>query len=264
MSGSSALDIGTTGMILVYVMGLIPLILLAAAGIGMTLEIVKSALKMSLQLLLVGIYLKYIFELQNPWVNLLWIGVMILVANTSILKQAGLKVTTLFPRTMAGLLLGTSVAALFMIGLIVRPTPLYDAHYLIPITGMILGNCLRGNILSLERFYTGIREGKREYMDSLLMGASRWEAAAPFARKAIRTALAPILSTMATTGVVSLPGMMTGQILGGSFPLVAIKYQIAIMIAIFTAMSLSAVANIIFSMGRGFDDYDLLREDIFA
>lgn len=263
MKDSGALDIGIRGMVLVYVMGLIPIVTLAAAGIGMTKDILKSAARMSVQLLLVGVYLKYIFELQNPLVNLLWIGVMIVVANTSILKQSGLKTSLFFFRTMMGLVLGTGTAALFMIALIVKPSPLYDAHYLIPITGMILGNCLRGNILSLERFYTGIREGHREYLDRLLMGASHWEAASPFAAKAIKAAMAPILSTMATTGVVSLPGMMTGQILGGSFPIVAIKYQIAIMVAIFTAMSISAVANILFSMGRGFDEYNILREDIF-
>jgi len=127
---------------------------------------------------------------------------------------------------------------------------------------MLLGNCMRGNILALERFYSAITKREREYITYLTMGSSFSEATAPFIREAIGPALAPTLSTMATLGIVSLPGMMTGQILGGSPPITAIKYQIAIMIAIFTAIVISVVVTLLLSMRSTFDEYRTLRKSV--
>jgi putative ABC transport system permease protein len=129
--------------------------------------------------------------------------------------------------------------------------------------GMILGNCMRGNILALERFYSSIRRNEKEFITYLLMGATLREAVTPYMRESIRPALAPQLSTMATLGIVSLPGMMTGQILGGTSPLIAIKYQLAVMIAIFTAIALSTFINIFVSMRIAFNDYKVLKRDLF-
>ena len=102
------------------------------------------------------------------------------------------------------------------------------------------------------------------FLSYLLMGATLKEAVHPFMREAIRTSLAPTIATMMTIGIVSLPGMMTGQILGGSFPLVAIKYQIMIMIGIFTSLVLSMVTSLYLSLPFAFDRMLMLKSEIFA
>ena len=120
---------------------------------------------------------------------------------------------------------------------------------------MILGNCMRTNIISLERFFSAISDNPKTWQTYLSLGATRFEAARPFIQKALKAAMAPTITTMTTMGIVSLPGMMTGQMLGGSVPLVAIKYQIAIMLCIFTSASLTSVMNLLFSLPICFDGY---------
>jgi putative ABC transport system permease protein len=218
---------------------------------------------MSLQLMLVGLYLKYIFALNSLLITLLWVAVMLVVANFSILSKAGMKRRLLFWRSLAGLAVSTLLVSGWFILLAIRPDPLFDARYVVPITGMVLGNCLRSNVLSLERFYSGIRRNENEYLTYLMLGAGLREAVRPYLRDAVRAAVNPAVATMATMGIVSLPGMMTGQILGGALPLTAIKYQIAIMICIFTATVVAALTNIMLSLPIAFDDHQRLRQDIF-
>ena len=123
-----------------------------------------------------------------------------------------------------------------------QPTPTLSAQYLIPIAGMLLGNSLSGNIIALQRLSSAFDERIAEYEGALALGATPKQASEGFIQDSLQTALAPILATMATTGLVTLPGMMTGQILAGADPVIAIKYQIMIMIAIFTMMNISIAA----------------------
>lgn len=99
-------------------------------------------------------------------------------------------------------------------------------------------------------------------MTYLLLGTSRWEAVEPYLREAVRASINPTVAGMATMGLVSLPGMMTGQILGGGEPWVAVKYQIAIMLCIFTSTTLTAILSLKFSLNIAFDDFDIVRDDI--
>ncbi len=100
----------------------------------------------------------------------------------------------------------------------------FEARYLIPIGGMILGNSLSGNVLGIGEFYADIKRNENRYLYNLSLGASRYEALLPYIRKSLRSAVRPTLANIATAGVVFLPGMMTGQILGGVSPLLVIKY----------------------------------------
>ena len=259
-----ALDIPLARFALLYLLLLLPLYFLWRLKLGLGREVLISVVRMSVQLFLVGIYLKYIFAINSLLLNLLWIMVIMVVANLNILKKAGLAVRKLFWPSLAGVAFGTLIVLAVFLFLVVRPTPLYDARYLIPLAGMLLGNCMNGNILSLERFYSGLRKNEATFLSYLLMGATLKEAVHPFMRETIRTSLAPTIATMMTIGIVSLPGMMTGQILGGSFPLVAIKYQIMIMIGIFASLVLSMVTSLYLSLPFAFDRMLMLRAEIFA
>lgn len=207
-------------------------------------EILVSVSRMALQLLLVGVYLEYLFSLNSLWVNLLWLLIMIIVGASSIVSKANLPVKLLVGPVMTGLLLGLFPLIFFLCLAIVRPTPWFSTQYMIPLSGMLLGNSLSGNIVALQNLFTAYKERRSEYEAALSLGASPFYASRSFVQNALRKASAPLLASMAATGLVTLPGMMTGQILGGTSPLIAIKYQLLIMIAIFVMMTISLTLSV--------------------
>ena len=257
------IDLSFGAMLWMYALLLLPLGILLHLRLGIARALLIGVTRMSVQLLLVGLYLKYIFRLNNPVVSLLWVAVMLVVANLAVLEKAGLRRRVFFWRSLSAVAGSTLFVSGWFILAAIRPDPPYDARYMVPIVGMVLGNCLRGNILSLERFYSGIRQNEGEFATYLMLGATLREAIRPYLRRALRAAINPSIATMATMGIVSLPGMMTGQILGGALPMQAIKYQVGIMACIFTAMVLASLANILLSLPVAFDGFQRLREDIF-
>lgn len=258
------IDLSPGTLAFFYLLLVVPLWICLRLGTGMVGTVLVAVARMTLQLVLVALYLEVIFRLNSLWLNAAWMAVMLLVANASITRSAGLRMRRFFLPVLGGLCAGTLPVVVLFVCVGLRPEPVYDARYLIPITGMVLGNCLRGNVISLERFYTGIREREQEYLARLLMGATVHEAVRPFLAQAMRAALGPTVSTMATLGLVSLPGMMTGQILGGSDPAVAIRYQIAIMLAIFCATAITTAVNIRLSLPAAFTDYHTLDSAAFT
>jgi len=256
-------DLSILSTLSMFALLLFPIGIFIYLQLALTRDTLISAARMAIQLALVGLYLKYIFQLNSLVVNLLWVALMMVAANMSVLGKSGLKRRIFFWRSLAGIAISTMVVSGWFILVAIRPDPFYDARYMIPITGMILGNCQRSNVLSLERFFTGIRRNENEFMTYLMLGANLREAVRPYLRDAIQAAVNPSIATMATMGIVSLPGMMTGQILGGATPVEAIKYQIGIMICIFTAMVIAAMLNILLSLPVAFDDHQRLNADIF-
>jgi putative ABC transport system permease protein len=127
---------------------------------------------------------------------------------------------------------------------------------------MILGNCLRADIIGLNHFYQSIHKNEKSYHQSLAYGAALTEAVNPFFRDALRSAIAPTIASMATIGLVSLPGMMTGVILAGADPFTAIKYQIAIMIAIFSGTAITVFLAIRLTVANSFDAFGILHPNI--
>ena len=258
------LDIPLPQLALLLGLCLIPWALLRLIGAGLSKDILIAVMRMIVQLALVGIYIKTLFNLNNPWLNGLWILIMLLVADVSILKRAGLKVRYFLLSTFTAVAFSILLSTAYLVMLVIQPPNFYDARYIVPLAGMILGNCMQGNVIALERFYSALRKNQNEYTTYLILGATRWEAVRPYFREAIKAALNPTIAGMATMGLVSLPGMMTGQILGGSEPLLAVKYQIAIMISIFTSTTLAAIVNLKLSLNIAFNAFDVLREEVIA
>lgn len=257
------IDLSLSGLVMLYFLFAFPFVLFHYLQTGLIKQTIVAAARMTVQLFLVGLYLKYIFIHNNFFLTFLWVVIMLVVANFSILEKAGLRASFFFWRLLAGVPVATLLISGWFIVMAIRPDPIYDARYMVPVLGMVLGNCLRGNVIGLERFYSSIRDNEQEFATYLMLGATLHEAIRPYMRAALRAALNPTLGSMATIGIVSLPGMMTGQILGGAMPMQAIKYQIGIMICIFTAMVMAVVTNIFFSLPAAFDEYQRLRQDIF-
>ncbi|GAB4291948.1 MAG: ABC transporter permease [Myxococcota bacterium] len=257
------LDIGYAGLVLGYLLLIIPTSVALYYGVAILKELAISTLRMTVQLLFVGFYLHIVFKLNLWWLNLLWLLVMVVVADVSIIQSVGFSLKRFLAPMFFSILVGTAIPLLYFIGVIVQVENLFEAQYFIPIGGMIMGNCLRANIIGIGNFYKSIKKEEKPFLNLLAQGASLKEAYLPFLREAYQSALAPTLATIATIGLVSLPGMMTGIILGGTSPATAIKYQIAIMIAIFVGTSITVITAILLTIKTSFTPYGTLDKSIF-
>jgi putative ABC transport system permease protein len=255
-------DISTIGLVIAFSSVAVSLVVYRVTRVGLYRELLVSMGRMSVQLALVGLYLTALFELNHPLLTIGYLLLMVAAANYSVLRNSGLR-GRFFAYTFPALLISIGAVLAFFIALVYAPSPLYDARYLIPIAGMLLGNSMNRTIITTERFYSSVKQDPDGLAALLTCGATTREATAPYLRIAYRAGVSPALANLATMGIVSLPGMMTGQILGGSSPLVAIEYQITIILAIFVATDLAALLCIFLSMRRGFDDFGFLRTDIF-
>lgn len=259
----SIIEITPWQLALGYTLLALPLGILLWYRIPLLGRTALALVRMTIQLVFVGVYLHVIFEYNNVWLTAAWLLVMIGVADGSIARGCGLRLRRFALPLFAALLAGTAAPLLFFVGLILSRPNLMDAQYAIPIGGMILGNCLRADIVGMRTFYESIRTGEKAFLHALSQGATLHEAVRPFLRSAFLAAMTPTVATMATIGLVALPGMMTGVILGGADPVIAIKYQIAIMIAIFSGTALTLVVAIYATMRSSFTAYGTLDKAIF-
>jgi putative ABC transport system permease protein len=150
---------------------------------------------------------------------------------------------------------------LLALTVIIRVEPWYQPQYLIPLLGMLLGNTMSGIAIALDGLTRAAWDARGRVEARLLMGADWDTAIADIRRDALRAGLIPIVNAMATAGIVSLPGMMTGQILAGSPPLEAAKYQLMIMFLISAGTGLGSVAAVWIGSRRLFDERERLRLD---
>jgi putative ABC transport system permease protein len=226
-------------------------------------ETIISVSRMVVQLAFVGVFLTVLFELNNSVVNLLWLLVMILMASYSTIRDVKLNLKNLMLPTVVSFIFGNFLVLLYFNMFVVNLENLFDARFLIPIFGMFLGNSLRSNIVSIDSFYKTMKRNENRYLYSLSLGARKHEAILPYAKKSFEMALKPSIASMSTIGIVSLPGMMTGQIIAGSSPLLAVKYQMAIMIGIYVSTVITVATGLFMSIRSSFDDYGILKKDIF-
>jgi len=256
-------NISLWGLTSAYLLLLIPLGIILWLRLPLLGETLIAVLRMTVQLLFVGVYLEVIFELNSPWLTCSWILIMIGVADLSIIRGCKLRPGRLAGELFIALLAGTLVPLLFLLLAVIQGSAVLEAQYVIPIAGMILGNCLRADIIGLSHFYQTLHQQETSYLLSLAQGANLREASLPFLREACQAALQPTIATIATIGLVALPGMMTGVILGGGNPMTAIKYQITIMIAIFAGTALTVVLAISLTARRNFTPQGTLDGRIF-
>ena len=258
-----AQDLSIFSMIMCGFLLLIPLATVGYFKLGITKNLLISTVRMVVQLVLIGFFLEYIFRYNNWMVNLLWFLVMITAAVFSVIKNSDLKLNRFVVPVLLSFVIANFFVVLYFNYFIVHLSFIFDAKYMIAIGGMVLGNSLRSNVVGLGDFYKALRKEEQLYFYKLSLGASKYEALVPFARRSFLSALNPTIATMATMGIVSLPGMMTGQILGGSVPLVAIKYQITIMVAILATTVLSIALSILFTVHFSFEKSGVLTKSIF-
>jgi putative ABC transport system permease protein len=233
----------------------------ARLGLGMTGSLLIAALRTTVQLLLIGLVLKALFA----HINLGW---MALVA-TAMLLAAGREVVARQARGLRGgwgFLLGTTAmfvssfaVTVLALTAIIQPQPWYTPQYAIPLLGMVLGNTMNGVTLGLDRLTQSVWRDRAVVEGRLLMGHPWSEAVADIQRESLRAGLIPIVNAMAAAGIVSLPGMMTGQILAGAAPVEAVKYQILMMFLIAGGTGFGTLAAVWMGSARLFDERHRLR-----
>jgi putative ABC transport system permease protein len=236
---NSVIDISWIQLAFFSLTLLIPLFISHHFNLGLRKDMLIAVTRMILQLILVGMYLEYLFKLNSILINTLWISIMVLIGASSVIGKAKLPIKRLFIPVAASIFLGMLPILGLLCLLVIKPSPWYNAQYLIPLAGMLLGNTLSSNIIALQNLFNSFEKRHDEYAAALSLGATAAYACRPFIQEALQKAMAPILASMATIGLVTLPGMMTGQILGGASPMIAIKYQSLIMIAIFVALNIT-------------------------
>jgi len=253
-------------------LALAAILVLAAAALswrmrlGVERQMAVAALRTTVQLLLVGLVLRALFA----HVSLAWVTLIALI----MLALAGREVRARQHRPFAGVWawgLGTSSMFLssfsvvvIALVVIVGPEPWYTPQYSIPLLGMLLGNTMTGIAIALDRLTQSAWEQRRVIEERLMLGADRFEAIHEVRRSCIRSGLIPIVNSMAAAGIVSLPGMMTGQILAGSSPIDAVRYQILIMFLIAGGTSFGTIMAVTIGARRLFDDRHRLRLDRLA
>ncbi len=260
---STAVSIPLWSMILCYLLLLIPLGISWYLRIGIVQRLLWAVVRMTGQLAAVGMALIYVFRWDNTWVNIGWIVVAVGFATYSAIQNTELNYRQFFIPIFAALFLSAASILLFFNGPLLNLSNIFSAQYLIIIGGMLLGNALKGIIIGIADFYKAIHQNQNRYLYHLAAGAGQMEALIPFFRDALKASLNPSVASMATMGIVFLPGMMTGQIIGGSSPDTAIRYQLAIMITIFVCITLSVTLTILFSVRQSFDEFGNLKEEVF-
>lgn len=257
------INIPLASLCFVLLLFFIPIGLSFFYDLRLTKNIIISISRMLIQLMLIGIFLKYLFDLNNPFINLLWLIVMALAAVTTTLKSSSIKMKTFLIPTFTSFFGATVLIVLYVNKVVLGVDSIFSARYLIVIGGMLLGNSLRSNILGVTTFYNTIQQEEKQYQYLLSLGATQKEAQRPYLQKSLKLALKPSIATMGTLGLVSIPGMMTGVILGGISPEVAVKYQIMIMTAILTSTSTSLTLTILLTSRTCFDSFGMLKRNIF-
>ncbi|TVP84422.1 MAG: iron export ABC transporter permease subunit FetB [Acholeplasmataceae bacterium] len=243
-----------------YLFVVILLVILRARGIKRERILLWATIRMTLQLMLMGYVLIWLFNHPHPLLTLAVVLLMMVFAIYTIFRKykhdLRQKMKTVIMLTFP---LGTIPVLLYFSWIVIRIDPYYDARYIIPITGMIIGNSMTGITLGLHTILQAFKHERDAIEAHLLLGANIGQATKDIANRAFDNAIMPTLNSMLGMGIIFLPGMMTGQILSGVVPTTAIMYQIAIMMGILGSVTITTYLVIRFGT-RTYFNHDLQIE----
>lgn len=255
-------DIGLPSLIAASLFIVVDATLSVLLRVGIARSLVVAACRTVIQLLLVGLVLKTVFASNSPFL----IGVVLL----AMFGSASYEVLSRQEHPFGGwwrygLGAGTTLIATVLVSVfaivILRPTPWHEPQVLIPLVGIVLGSVMNGVSISLNTFNSGLARERAAIEARLALGASRHVALRALQRSALRNGLIPIVNQMSAAGIITLPGLMTGQILAGRPPFEAAKYQILLLFLLAGATGLGAIVTTALAVRRVTDDRDRLRLD---
>ena len=252
------LDLGLAASLLVLD-GAISLVL----GLGLHRRLAVAAARMVVQLLLVGVVLRYVLAAGSPALTLTVVALMALVAAREIGARPKARLAGLgnYLIACAAVAVSTGLTATLALTTAIRPDPWWDPRYAIPLAGIILGSVLNAGSLGLDTVLRGAAAERAGIEAQLALGVPYAQAVRPLLREAVRLGLLPIINQMIAAGVITLPGIMTGQILAGLDPVQAVKYQILLMFLLAGSSGLAAVLAAALAVRRLTDKRQRLRLD---
>lgn len=234
--------------------------ILAAAGLswalslGLLRSLLAGTVRTYLQLLALGVVLRWVFRWETPLLVIAIMLLMVMAAAHILLGRVKSGPPNLWGPAFVSVLISGFTVTFAVTSIIVRVRPWYHAQYVLPISGMVLGNAMTGVSISLERLFSDLQRRSDEVWAYLALGATSWEASLPSVRACLSAGLIPTINSMCAVGIVSIPGMMTGQILAGTDPSIAARYQIVVMLMLSAATAIGAMLGVLMSYGRAFDD----------
>lgn len=236
----------------------------ASLKLGLLKSLAWGAVRTFTQLLVMGYALVWIFSIDSP---------ILIVAIILAMCFFGARVAVKSARSVSGLNIGlafisltasTFIVAFIVTAVVISADKWYTARIVIPVAGMILGNSMNGISLGIDRLFSDFRNKSDEIETMLSLGATPWEAIRDKVKDALRTGMTPSINSMMSVGIVFLPGMMTGQILGGVDPLTAVRYQIIVMMMITAAAAIGCLMLVLLSYKKCFDADGGIRKEYLS
>jgi putative ABC transport system permease protein len=214
-----------------WALGLIVMAIALSAWqrLGLEWKLAVATGRTIVQLLFVGYFLTIVFAWRNPWAVLAVIAVMLAIATVVARNHISQKIPLLLPWVGGSIFVSTALTLSYVNLLVLRPEVWYEPQYLIPLAGILLGNAMSAASLAGERLASTLNASRLEIETHLSLGAMPWQAIAHYRQDAIKAGLMPTLNSMLVVGVVTLPGIITGQMLSGVDPFNAALYQMLIM-----------------------------------
>ncbi len=245
-------------VILVLLTGLISVFL----RLGLLKPLLWGTVRAFIQLTLIGYVLTYIFQVNRLWIIIPIILLMSFIASREATRRVRQVPFNPVWASFLSITASTFVVGSIVVVVIISPQPWYSAQVMIPIFGMILGNSMNAIALSLDRMYSEIHAHVDEVEQLLCFGASPWEAVVRYVQKAVSAGMMPTINSLMVVGLVSLPGMMTGQILAGMSPQLAVRYQFVVMIMVAASVAMGCLLIVTLSYKRMFTADEALVESL--
>jgi len=246
---------------LIYLLLLLVIAIMKKSKIEKTKLLITASIRMTVQLILAGLILTYIFENPHPIFTVIYLAAMIIFSIRRVLsKYPDINHRFKIAVSMSLALTGLFVLAFFVMAVVGKG--FFVPQYTIPLAGMIIGNAMTGVTLALKKFTDDVKSHRNKIEALLNLGVTPKKILIPYVNTALETALLPTMNSMLGMGIISLPGMMTGQILSGTLPMTAIMYQIAIMIAICTSVCLTVFSSLHFGYKTLYNDRNQISFEI--
>ncbi len=230
-------------------------------GFNLHKQLIIAALRATIQLLLIGYILRWLFGDINPYWLILVSSIMLFAAGREVISRQQRPFSGSFGylSSTLSMFLSSFVLAIGALSIIIQPDPWFSPQYAIPLLGMLLGNTMNGISISMDRLTSTTWQQQNIIEQRLMLGQTSTEALFEIKKDAMRAGMIPSINGMASAGIVALPGMMTGQILAGSEPLEAVKYQLLILFLISAGSGFGVYASIEMGSRRLFDRQHRLR-----
>lgn len=276
-AGSSALQatlpaaetivITWTDLILTSALVLVAVAISLWQQLGIARGFVIGAIRAVVQLVAVGYILVYIFSAAQWWLVMIALAVMLLAATSTATRRPGKHASIGSRRRLwvisgTAMLVGAGLTLAYVTEIVLNVDPWYEPRYLIPLFGMIVGNAMNGAALAAERLSAEMENRRGEVEAYLALGAGSARAAAEPVRRALLASLIPTVNGLMVVGLVQLPGMMTGQILAGQSPLLAVRYQIVVAFMLAGATAVTSVIVVLWYRRTFFTESDQLASRV--